>query len=84
MLPYLSEHYHVATLEVFGSFVRGEESPESDLDILVTFTQPPTLFQFVELEQFLSESLDVQIDLVMKTSLKPTLGRRILREAIPV
>ena len=74
----------MATLEVFGSFVRGEESPESDLDILVTFTQPPTLFQFVELEQFLSESLDVQIDLVMKTSLKPTLGRRILREAIPV
>lgn len=52
MLPLLREKYHVRTLEVFGSYLRGEEGPESDLDLLVTFEEVPTLFQFVGLENF--------------------------------
>lgn len=84
LLPVLRERYGVRTLEVFGSFVRGEEDPSSDLDLLVTFDQPPTLFRYVALENELSDALGVKVDLVMKDSLKPTIAKRILEEARPI
>jgi predicted nucleotidyltransferase len=68
-------------LELFGSYVRGEETAGSDLDLLVSFAETPTLFQFVALEQFLSDKLGVKVDLVMKEALKPRIGERILAEA---
>jgi predicted nucleotidyltransferase len=64
--------------------VRNEQGPESDLDILVTFSEPPGLIQFVALENHLSDLLGVDVDLVMKTALKPHLGERILHEVVPV
>jgi predicted nucleotidyltransferase len=82
--PFLAEQYNVNTLEVFGSFVRREERAGSDLDLLVTFTKPPSLLKFVRLENHLSDTLGVKVDLVMKDSLKPELGKNILREAVPV
>ena len=81
LLPLLREKYHVRTLEVFGSYVRGEAGSHSDLDLLVTFDQVPTLFQFVALENFLSDRLRVKVDLVMKDDLKPEIGKHILAEA---
>lgn len=81
MLPLLREKYHVQTLEVFGSYVRGEAGSGSDLDLLVTFDRAPTLFQFVALENLLSDELGVKVDLVMKDSLKPEIGKYILAEA---
>jgi len=80
-LPTLKSQYHVATLEVFGSFVRGEQTETSDLDVLVSFTQAPSLFQFLELEDYLSELLGIKVDLVMRNALKPNIGRRIRSEA---
>ncbi|MGH7926621.1 MAG: nucleotidyltransferase family protein, partial [Candidatus Binatia bacterium] len=41
-LPRLREHYHVATLGLFGSYVRGTQHPASDLDVLVTFQELPS------------------------------------------
>ncbi len=55
LLPMLRTQYRVSTLEVFGSFVRGDEEENSDLDLLVTFEEAPTLFKFVALENYLSE-----------------------------
>jgi hypothetical protein len=83
-LPVLREQYAVATLEIFGSYVRHEEKTDSDLDILVTFNEAPSLLKFIRLERQLSESLGVNVDLVLKDSLKPAIGERILREAEPV
>ena len=83
-LPSLEKQYNVATLEVFGSYVRHEQRRSSDLDILVTFTKPPSLLKFVHLENYLSDTLGVKVDLVMKDALKPTIGRNILREAVAV
>lgn len=83
-LPVLAEEYHVRSLEVFGSYVRNEQTPESDLDVLVTFSRTPTLFSLIELEHYLSDVLGIKVDLVMKTSLKPRLEQRILSEAVPV
>ena len=65
MLPKLRDQYHVQSLEVFGSFVRGDEQAESDLDLLVTFDESPTLFKFVELENHLGDQLGIKVDLVM-------------------
>ncbi len=80
-LPQLQERYSVRTLEVFGSYVRGEEREGSDLDLLVTFDEVPTLFEFIALENFLSDELGLKVDLVMKDSLKPAIGEYILAEA---
>jgi len=84
LLPMLREQHHVRTLEVFGSFVRGEEKRDSDLDLLVTFDETPTLFSFVALENQLSDILGVKVDLVMRDSLKPFIGKFILKEARPI
>lgn len=83
-MPILREQYAVATLEVFGSYVRHEEKKDSDLDILVTFNKAPSLLKFIRLENHLADLLGIKVDLVLKDSLKPVLGKRILREAEPV
>ena len=83
-LPLLSERYRVESLGVFGSYVRHEQRPDSDLDVLVTFRETPGLLKFIELENYLSDVLGVKIDLVMKDALKPHIGRQILNEAIAV
>jgi predicted nucleotidyltransferase len=83
-LPFLRDKYHVETLEVFGSYVRSEQRKTSDLDLLVTFSQLPSLLTFIELENNISDRLGVKVDLVLKDSLKPEIGSYILREAITV
>ena len=82
--PSLAEHYGVASLGLFGSYVRHEQRPESDLDILVTFTCTPSLLRFVELENHMSDLLRIKVDLVMRDSLKPSVGRQIANELVPV
>lgn len=80
--PQLKEKYHINTLELFGSYVRGEQTESSDLDILVSFHETPSLLTFVALEGELADLLNLEVDLVMKDSLKPALENRILQEAI--
>ncbi len=84
LLPGLRERYDVDTLEVFGSRVRDDADAESDIDVLVTFTETPDLLAFIALEDELSAKLGARVDLVMRRSLKPRLRDRILSEAVPV
>lgn len=81
-LPTLSERYNVQTLGVFGSYIRQEQRPGSDLDILVTFTETPSLLKFLALENYLTDLLGVKVDLVMQDALKPAIGQRILQEVV--
>ena len=83
-LPELREHYGVQALWIFGSYVRGEPYKKSDLDILIEFERPPSLFEFVRLERYLSEIVKIKVDLVMKSALKPVIGRHIVEEAQPI
>jgi len=83
-LPELHERYGVRGLWLFGSYLRGEQRKGSDLDILVEFDRVPSLFEFIRLERYLSELMAMRVDLVMKSSLKPAIGRHILEEAQPV
>lgn len=84
ILPIVREKYQVESLGVFGSYVRQEQNEDSDLDLLVTFVEPPSLLKFIELENYLSDRLKIKVDLVMKDSLKPAIGQFILREVVPV
>ena len=83
-LPDLAERYGVKSLAVFGSYVRNEQRPDSDLDVLVEFDRTPTLFELVHLADELSERLGVTVDLVPKQALRRTIGQRILAEAVSV
>ena len=56
----------------------------SDCDILVEFSDPPGLFEFVELEHELSGLLGCKVDLVEKKSLKPGIAKRIKKELVVV
>ncbi len=82
--PELKEKFKVKTIGFFGSYVRGEQKSSSDLDILVDFYEPISLFRYIELENFLSDMLGVKVDLVMRDALKPRIKNSILKEAIYV
>ena len=85
ILPELRDRYGVIALGVFGSYVRGEQTPDSDLDLLVEFDHRPlTLLQFIALEYELSDELQIKVDLVEKSALKPKIGERILQEVLPL
>ncbi len=79
---FLKEKYKVKEIGIFGSYVKGKQRKRSDLDILVEFEEPLDLFTFIELENFLSKKLKVKVDLVMKSALKPYIGKIILQEVI--
>ncbi len=61
-----------------------EQRPDSDLDLLIELDRPPrsSWIGLVELEEYLSQLLGVQIDLAIKTNLKKRIGARILQETI--
>lgn len=80
--PKLIKNYEIKEIGVFGSYVRGDQKPQSDIDILVDFEEYPSLLEFVGIEEELSEYLGIKVDLVMKTGLKPHIGKHILREVI--
>ena len=80
--PRLQKEYQINKLGMFGSYVRGDQTPDSDLDLLVTFVQKPSLFTFIELENYLSDLLEVKVDLVMESALKPAIGKYIRKELV--
>lgn len=86
MVPELRRDYGLVSIELFGSYVRGEQDGESDLDVLVEFDpdRELSLFDLARLERTLTEKTGVRVDLVEKESIKPGLRDRILHEAVPL
>jgi hypothetical protein len=83
-LPRLRQEHAVWSLGLFGSYVRGERRRGSDLDVLVEFFQAPGMLRFLDLDRDLVSILGVKVDLVQKEVLKPSIGKRILEEFLPV
>lgn len=79
-LPFLKDKYHVKKVGIFGSVATGKENKESDIDILVEFNSPIGFFDFIRLENFLSQILHTKVDLVSKKALKPAIKKDILKE----
>ena len=76
------QRFHVSSLSLFGSVVRGEDSPGSDIDLLVEFNEPVGMFTFVRLKNYLEKLLGAKVDLVTPEALKERIRDRILKEAI--
>lgn len=83
-MPILKDRYKVKTIGIFGSYVRGKQKKKSDVDILVEFEEVPGLLTFLEIENFLSDILNIKVDLVMKDALKPVIGKHILKEVVNI
>jgi predicted nucleotidyltransferase len=81
---HLAEKYGVTEIGVFGSYVRGEQRPDSDLDILIELEAPPriSLMGLVNLENYLSDQLGVKVQVTIKKNLKPRLSPYILQEVV--
>ena len=78
----LADNYQVKRIGFFGSVARGDDTPKSDLDVLVEFKGPIGLFKFVELQRFLRYRLKKKVDLVSKKGLKRVIKKDILKETI--
>jgi hypothetical protein len=78
----LQTKFRVKNIGVFGSYVRGENKSESDLDILVEFDEPVGLFAFMDLEDYIENLVHTKIDLVSAKALKPRIGQRVLKEVV--
>ena len=82
---HLRERYGVESLALFGSTARDEAGPDSDVDVLVEFGRPITLFDLVAVQQYLERCLGVRrVDLVPRDSVYPAFRDDILGEALHV
>lgn len=79
ILPIL-QHYDVTRAAIFGSFVRGENREDSDIDLLVEFKGEKSLLDLAGLKIALEELLKMKVDVLTYNSLHPLLKERILSE----
>jgi len=80
--PLLKEGFKVTKIGIFGSWIRKENKETSDLDILVEFEEPVSLLGVVKLENYLSERLDIKVDLIPQKDVREELKERIFKEVI--
>lgn len=76
------QNYKADIKGIFGSYVRGEQTSQSDIDVLVEFHNGADLFDFVGLSQFLEERLSRKVDVVPLSSLREEVKPYVLREAV--
>jgi len=74
----------VQSLALFGSTVRNEARPDSDVDMLVDLAPPNTFRQYMKVKFFLQNLLGLEVDLIMRTALKDELRSIVEREAVHV
>jgi uncharacterized protein len=80
--PELQHRYPIRQMGIFGSYVRGTQRDDSDLDILVDLDRAIGLMALVGLKQDLSDTIEIEVDLVTKDSLERRTGQRILSEVV--
>jgi predicted nucleotidyltransferase len=78
----LKSEYKADKFYLFGSYVRGEQTSDSDIDLLVEFTTDADLFSLIDLKEFLNGIFNKNIDLGTPNGLKPRIKNSILNEAI--
>lgn len=71
-------------IAIFGSYARGDASPTSDIDILVTFARKKSLFSLIRIEDELTRALHMKVDLVTENAVSPYLADAIYRDAVVI
>jgi uncharacterized protein len=79
---WLCETYQITELGIFGSYARGEQTQNSDVDVLIDYEQSPTLFKLVNLRNSLKDLTGLSVDIVTKNGLKPGVRERVLSEVV--
>lgn len=77
--PYLQAHFHVNSIGYFGSFANDSAGENSDVDLLVEFSETPG-WEYVQLKFFLEKELSRPVDIVTNSALKEELKESILKE----
>lgn len=83
ILPILKDR-GVKRASIFGSYVRGQADPESDIDILVELDDDVDLFDFIGLKQEIEDTIEKKVDLVEFSTIKPAFKERILKEQVAI
>ncbi len=78
------DKFSVKEMGIFGSTLTDEQSKDSDIDILVEFSKPVGFVHFMRLENYLTDLLQIKVDLVTKDALKPYIGKIILQDVVYV
>jgi len=82
--PTLKRRFKVETIDIFGSYARGEQTDRSDVDILVTYGEGADLLLAAALKRYLRRKLHVKVDVVSKNYLNPLIRDEVLAEAVSV
>lgn len=77
--PVLADRFHVSSIGYFGSYATGQQNDQSDLDLLVEFSQPVG-WEFFTLERYLEQNIGLRVDLVTRNSLKEQIKESILKQ----
>ncbi len=80
----LKSKYGVRTIEIFGSYARGEQGKDGDLDLLVEFEKPAGLLTISMLQVYLSDLLGIEVDVIPQDSLRRELWKSVRREAVGI
>jgi len=76
------QKYKAEIKGIFGSYARGDQTGESDIDVLVEFQHDADLFDFVGLSQLLEEHLSCKVDVVPLSSLREEIKPYVLKEVV--
>lgn len=71
-------------IAIFGSYARHEETPESDVDVMVEFSERKSLLDIVGIEQELSDEVGSKVDLLTEKAISPYLIGRIKEEMVVI
>jgi uncharacterized protein len=82
--PYALARYKAKEIGLFGSYVRGEQNADSDIDVLVDFDDGADLFDLMGLSVYLEEIFHQKVDVVSKHALRKELRESVLQEVVPV
>ena len=82
--PFVNARYKAKEIGLFGSFVRGEQDVNSDIDVLVEFKEDADLFDLMGLTLYLEETLQRKVDVVPKSALREELRNSVLLEVVSV
>lgn len=82
--PIIEVKYKARVKGVFGSYVRGEERQDSDLDVLVEFQEGANLLDLVGISNYLEDKLKIRVDVVPVDTLRREIKDQVLEEAVPI
>jgi len=81
---FIKRKYYIKSMHIFGSVARGDNNFNSDVDILVAFTKTPSFFKLINMQNYISDILQVKVDLVIEDALKPSMIKRVIKEKVKI